>query len=114
MKFQAVTALAAFAAGVVADKITYDGWKVFSVETGTDNKAILANLELLNTVIEDDHGDADKLLVAVAPEDLDAFAKLGYESVLVEEDLGADLAEESNFKEYSRVSTYFTAVPSRE
>lgn len=106
MRFNAVSAIVALAAGVVAEKVSYDGWKVFSVDTGTDNTAILARLELLNTVIESDHGDEDKLLVAVAPEDLEAFAKLGYETAVVEEDLGADLAAEADYKAYARVSTY--------
>lgn len=105
MRFQASTvAVAALIAGAVAETVSYDGWKVFRVDTPEDDSGVIAELERLNTVVEDDHGAPGKLQVAVAPEDLDAFVNLGYESIVLEEDLGADIASEQKYAKYARVS----------
>lgn len=105
MKFQASSiAVAALAVGAVAERVSYDGWKVFRIETPEDDAGVIAELELLNTVVEDDHGAPGQLQVAVAPEDVDAFVNLGYETIVLEEDLGADIEAEQAFGTYARVS----------
>ena len=108
MRFQASSVAAAVVSALVAhaaaESVSYDGWKVFRVDTPEDDSGVIAELGRLNTVVEDDHGAPGKLQVAVAPESLDAFVNLGYESIVLEEDLGADIASEQDFATYARVS----------
>lgn len=94
-------AFVAFALGLqaVTAKVSYEGYKVFHIET-TDYEATesaLSSLEYVSLNCESDH---KTLEVAVAPESLEAFEKLGLNAELTVGDLGAEIAVEGELKPY--------------
>lgn len=98
MKSSGVLALALPA--IAAAKISYDGYKVFQIDSHNDYEGVLASLKGLKTVdlsCADDHNHID---IAVAPEDLEAFAALGLDTVATVEDLGTEFAREQISKPY--------------
>ncbi|KAK0386020.1 hypothetical protein NLU13_5857 [Sarocladium strictum] len=92
-------AFVAFALGLqaVTAKVSYEGYKVFHIET-TDYEATesaLSSLEYVSLNCESDH---KTLEVAVAPESLEAFEELGLNAELTVGDLGAEIAVEGELK----------------
>lgn len=86
-------------------KVSYDGYKAFSIEAGDDYDAvgsILADLNFVSLSCESNHLTYE---VAIAPESLAAFEALDLNSTLVSEDLGTEFAAEGEFEDYTRKST---------
>lgn len=93
-------------------KVSYDGYKTFQILAHDDYDGVneaLKDLNVVSMTCEDDHEHLD---VAVAPEDLEAFKKLGLDIKLLNDDLGAELAKEE-FKPYvsTRLTTRDDEVP---
>ncbi|KFA59964.1 hypothetical protein S40285_08014 [Stachybotrys chlorohalonatus IBT 40285] len=97
---------------LAAAAVTYDGYKVFHVDSHNDYDAVLAQLEGLNTVdlsCADDHNHLD---IAVAPQDVAAFEELGLDFSVSIEDLGVDLSrEQESVKPYVRTVKRSDAAP---
>ncbi|KAI9172626.1 Metallocarboxypeptidase A-like protein [Paramyrothecium foliicola] len=92
MKTSGVLALALPA--LAAAKVSYEGYKVFQIDSHDKYDAVLDSLKGLKTVelsCTDDHNHID---LAVAPEDLEAFEALGLDTTATIEDLGVELALE--------------------
>lgn len=84
---------------VVAAKVSYEGYKVYHVETSDyeATQSALSDIEYVSLNCESDH---KTLEVAVAPESLKAFEELGLDAKLTVEDLGVDIAAEGGVKPY--------------
>lgn len=93
----AVTALALLVATVAAadeeERVSYDGYQVFRIDTHGESEQIHELIEGLRAV-EVSCGESDHFELAVAPQDVEAFQALGLDASLLSEDLGIDLAEE--------------------
>ncbi|CRK40565.1 hypothetical protein BN1708_008281, partial [Verticillium longisporum] len=102
MKFQTTLGLlAALATSVIAEeKVHYDGYKVFRIEAHDDVADIHKQLEGLTTTSVGCGGETDHVEIAIAPEDLEAFAALGLDAKVINEDLGEALAEEGPVSEF--------------
>ena len=97
MKFTAALLLAplALASAVPKErKVSYDGYKAVRIATHHNATAIKDALASLHTVPFNFNND-DHLDVAIAPEDLKTFEKLGLDTITIHEDLGKDIAEEA-------------------
>ncbi|KAG9256786.1 carboxypeptidase A4 [Emericellopsis atlantica] len=92
---------AALALGLqaVAAKVSYDGYKVFHIET-SDFEATQAKLSGIEYVSLDCESDHKSLEVAVSPQDLKAFEALGLDVEVSIEDMGAEIAKEGEMKPY--------------
>ncbi|KAH6884566.1 zinc carboxypeptidase [Thelonectria olida] len=97
--FTAVVALAA-----AEQRVSYDGYKAFSISTGGDGDAVRDKISDLEFVALTVHDVDDHFDVAIAPDDLEKFEALGLESTIISEDLGAEFAEESVFEDYEGAS----------
>lgn len=113
MKFLAGVAAAA-ALPLASARVSYDGYKVFRVDTHADAASVesqIANLRLVNF----NPGTTDHLDIAVSSEDLAAFDALGLDAKVIHEDLGADIASEGELKPYvSRNNESCTELPGEE
>ena len=78
-------------------KVDYNGFKVLRVSSTEDVKAQIENLaaHVLNP------GKSAQLDVVVSPENVDALTALVAESQVLNEDVGAALAEEGEMKAYA-------------
>ncbi|KAK7429853.1 hypothetical protein QQZ08_003698 [Neonectria magnoliae] len=86
---------------VVAAKVSYDGFKAFSIEAGDAHEAlegILADLNFVSLSCESNH---QTLEVAIPPESLEAFEALDLNATVISEDLGAEFAAEGEFEPYN-------------
>ncbi|KAH7014801.1 hypothetical protein EDB80DRAFT_604918 [Ilyonectria destructans] len=86
---------------LTAAKVSYDGYKAFSIEAGDDYDAvgsILADLNFVSLSCESNHLTYE---VAIAPESLAAFEALDLNSTVVSEDLGTEFAAEGEFEDYT-------------
>lgn len=83
----------------VTAKVSYDGYKVYHIDTADyeATQSALSGLEYVSLDCESNHESLD---VAVAPESLEAFAALGLEATLTTADLGVELATEGELKAY--------------
>ncbi|KFA70753.1 hypothetical protein S40288_09227 [Stachybotrys chartarum IBT 40288] len=97
---------------LAAAAVSYDGYKVFHVDSHNDYDAVLAQLEGLKTVdlsCADDHNHLD---IAVAPQDVAAFEELGLDFTVSIQDLGVDLSREQEaVKPYVRTVKRSDAAP---
>jgi zinc carboxypeptidase len=86
--------LSLVASVAVADRVSYDGFKVFRL-TPTPNLDVPA-LEAVLQAIEYDqwNKDTNDLTIAVAPDQVPGFLSLGLEATVMHEDLGQSIAEE--------------------
>ncbi|KAH7160503.1 hypothetical protein B0J13DRAFT_494150 [Dactylonectria estremocensis] len=85
---------------LAAAKVSYDGYKAFSIEAGDDYEAvgnILADLKFVSLSCESAHETFD---VAIAPESLAAFEALDLNTTIISEDLGAEFAAEGELEDY--------------
>ncbi|KAF4468470.1 Metallocarboxypeptidase A [Fusarium albosuccineum] len=85
---------------LVAAKVSYDGYKAFSIDTGDSHEDVsraLADLKFVSLNCESNH---KTLEVAIAPESLDAFEALDLKTTLISKDLGAEFAVEGEFEDY--------------
>lgn len=98
VRMKAFLALAIGLQAVTA-KVSYDGYKVYHIETSDyeATESALSSLEYVSLNCESDH---KTLEVAVAPESLDAFKKLGLNAELTISDLGTEIATEGDLKPY--------------
>ncbi|KAF3933746.1 hypothetical protein ABW19_dt0206783 [Dactylella cylindrospora] len=99
MKFLALFSLIAplAAAAVVGDKpVSYDGYKVFRIDTHGEGDQVEKLLKGLKAVPYSCNAH-EHLEVAVAPEDVPKFEKLGFDFDLLLEDLGKAIKEEGGF-----------------
>lgn len=93
--FSAVLALA-----TTEQRVSYDGYKAFSIATADDGQSIRDKLSDLEFVALSVHEVDNHFDVAIAPDSLLEFEALGLESTVISEDLGAEFAEESAFEDY--------------
>lgn len=98
MKFLSALALLA---PLAAAKVSYDGYKAFSIETGKSHDAVETALKDLNFVSLACESNHKTLEVAIAPESLEAFEALNLNVTVISEDLGADFAAEGEFEPYN-------------
>lgn len=104
MKFLAGLALVlplASAAAVtpLEKKISYDGFKAFRISTHNDAASIkkkIANIAAIPFNLD----NSEHLDVAIPAGDVSKFEKLGLETSVLHEDLGATIAEEGKFTPY--------------
>ncbi|KAM5356764.1 hypothetical protein ACJ41O_003410 [Fusarium nematophilum] len=85
---------------LAAAKVSYDGYKAFSIDAGEDHDAvdrILADLNVVSLSCESNHKTIE---VAIAPDSLAAFEALDLNTTLISEDLGAEFAAEGELEPY--------------
>ncbi|KAF6820090.1 Metallocarboxypeptidase A-like protein-like protein 1 [Colletotrichum plurivorum] len=80
-------------------KITYDGFKAFRIATHNDPATVKQRIAGI-AVIPFNLDNSEHLDVAVPAGDISKFEKLGLETTVLHEDLGADIAEEGAFEPY--------------
>ncbi|KAK0645397.1 hypothetical protein B0T16DRAFT_457435 [Cercophora newfieldiana] len=91
-------------------KITYDGYKAFRIHTGENEALVKELVESLPEAIKFNMDTAEHLDLVVPPKELKAFEALNLDSVVIYEDLGADIRAEGDFATYE--TTAARAVPS--
>ncbi|KAM0334551.1 hypothetical protein ACHAQA_001581 [Verticillium albo-atrum] len=84
--------------------VSYDGFKVFHVDTHQDDAAIADKIAEFR-LVDFDEGSPEGLDLAIAPEHIEAFEALGLDTVVVHEDLGADLLREGKLTSYTGKET---------
>lgn len=97
-------ALASAAAVAKPEKVSYDGYKVFRVAVGTQVAKINDVVSSLGLTTWKGAPRAGAFAdIVVPPTKIDAFADkiAGLTAVTMHEDLGASIAEESNFHTYA-------------
>ncbi|KAF4448352.1 hypothetical protein F53441_8227 [Fusarium austroafricanum] len=90
-------------------KVSYDGWKMFSIAKGPSHKEItnlLKDIDYVSMSCGQSHESFD---VAIPPEKVDAFKSLRLKTTLVSDDMGADIAEEGAFQPYQPMSKVASA-----
>ncbi|KAF9873081.1 zinc carboxypeptidase a [Colletotrichum karsti] len=93
-------------------RITYDGFKAFRIATHNDPASIKAKIANI-AAIPFNLDNSEHLDVAIPAEDVSKFEKLGLETQILHEDLGADIAEEGVFAPYeSNGDAIIQALPS--
>ncbi|ROT36080.1 carboxypeptidase B [Sodiomyces alkalinus F11] len=83
--------------------VSYDGYRVYRVDTHADVATVesqIRNLRLVNF----SPGTIDHLDLAVSPEDISAFDALGLDAAVVHEDLGKDILSEGPLRPYLRTT----------
>ncbi|EEY22980.1 carboxypeptidase A4 [Verticillium alfalfae VaMs.102] len=96
---------------LAAAKVSYDGFKAFSIDSHDNFDAVEASLAGLNYVSLSCQDDHDHLDVAIAPEDLAAFEALNLDAKVTFEDFGAELAAEGEFESYTVSRDLHAAFP---
>ncbi|KAK0627919.1 hypothetical protein B0T14DRAFT_513544 [Immersiella caudata] len=91
-------------------KITYDGYKAFRIHTGENEALVKSKVATLKETINFNMDTAEHLDVVVPPKEVEAFVALGLDSVVIHEDLGADIRAEGDFAPYESAAS--AAVPS--
>ncbi|KAM0279366.1 hypothetical protein ACHAQH_004631 [Verticillium albo-atrum] len=81
-------------------KVSYDGYKVFEIDAPQGVDAVVDKIANIN-FIDVDEGSPDSYSVAVAPESVKDFEALGLKSVVVHEDLGADILLEGELQPHA-------------
>lgn len=82
-------------------RVSYDGYRVYRVNTHHDVASVesqLAHLRLVNF----NPGTTDHIDLAVSPEDIDAFDALGLDAAVVHQNLGKDIDSEGPLRPYVR------------
>ncbi|KAH7136231.1 hypothetical protein EDB81DRAFT_901939 [Dactylonectria macrodidyma] len=87
---------------IAAAKVSYDGYKAFSIEAGDDYAAVANILSDLNFVSLSCESSHETFEVAIAPESLAAFEALDLKTTVISEDLGAEFAAEGELEDYER------------
>jgi hypothetical protein len=85
------------------EAVSYDGYKVFHIDTNGDADAVLSALSAIPhdqwNLDTSDHVD-----ISVAGGDVDAFKALGLSYSVMHEDLGKEIAAEGDFGDYESIS----------
>ncbi|KAH7127416.1 zinc carboxypeptidase A [Dactylonectria macrodidyma] len=101
MRLALVAGISAILASATAEqRVSYDGYKAYSIATGDDGQEIRDKLSDLDFVALTVHEIDNHFDVAIAPDSVLEFEALGLETQLISEDLGAEFAEESAFEDY--------------
>merc|ERR1712000_57173 len=85
---------------IVAAKVSYNGYKAFHIDAPEDFdhvEAQLQDIDYVSMACESNHKGFD---IAVSPDSLAAFEKLGLKVDVLNEDLGADMALEGSLTPY--------------
>jgi hypothetical protein len=85
---------------LVAAKVSYDGWKAFSITARPSDKDISSLLKGIDHVSLSCGQNHDVFEVAIPPAKLDAFKRLGLKTTVVSDNLGAEIAQEGSFGLY--------------
>lgn len=92
---KALSFLSLFASLAVAERVSYDGHKVFRIYP-TRGLSISAISDVLQNIEHDEwNKDASDIVVSIAPDQLPAFEALGLRASVMHEDLGRSIADES-------------------
>ena len=95
--------LGSLAASVVSAKASYDGYRAYRIVTYENVEAIQEQIKSFTTVPI--NSELSKSVdIAVAPQDVEAFEALDLDVEVIHEDLGMDIAEESEFTTFERMS----------
>ncbi|KAF5025088.1 hypothetical protein F66182_2857 [Fusarium sp. NRRL 66182] len=89
-----------FLVSFAAAKVTYNGWKTFSIQSGHSYEAVEKRLKEINHVSLSCGHNRHAIEVAVPPENLHDFQALDLNATLTSHDLGADIAKEGTFESY--------------
>jgi len=95
-----VFTLLGLALPIVAAKVSYNGYKAFHIDAPEDFdhvEAQLQDIDYVSMACESNHKGFD---IAVSPDSLAAFEKLGLKVDVLNEDLGADMALEGSLTPY--------------
>jgi hypothetical protein len=93
----------------VTAKVSYEGYKVYHIET-TDYEATELALSSLDYVSLNCESNHKTLEVAVAPDSLEAFEKLGLNAELTVADLGVEIAAEGELKPYEGMQWFMSST----
>lgn len=86
------------------EAVSYDGYKVFRVATGSDLAAVEEKLAPFS--VEPWNRDTSQHMdIALRPDQIEEFEALGLDVTVMHQDLGADIASESLVDEPSQLST---------
>ncbi|KAF5539754.1 carboxypeptidase [Fusarium phyllophilum] len=94
------TIYAGFLLPIVAAKVSYDGWKAFSITARPSDKdipSLLKGIDHVSLSCGQNHGVFE---VAIPPGKLDAFKRLGLKTAVVSDNMGAEIAKEGSFGLY--------------
>ncbi|KAK4164634.1 hypothetical protein QBC43DRAFT_236553 [Cladorrhinum sp. PSN259] len=80
-------------------KNTYAGYKTYSISTHHNPDAVKAKISKFAAIPFNFDND-EHLDVAIPPEEVAAFEALGFDTKILNEDLGADIAKEGKFAPY--------------
>ncbi|KAM5356717.1 hypothetical protein ACJ41O_003363 [Fusarium nematophilum] len=95
---------------VAAQRVSYDGYKAFSISVSDNLDQIKDKLSSLDVVsLECEEGHPEHFDVAVSPDSLSDFEALNLEASVLSEDLGADFAVEGAFEDYPETETILEA-----
>ena len=93
-------------------KVSYNGYKAYRVSTGSLAQIVKDKIAAFSTV-QFNFGTSEHLDVAIAPGDVAAFEALNFNTTIMSEDLGAEIATEGQFGVYEKsVIDNAKAVPS--
>jgi carboxypeptidase A4 len=90
---------------IVAAKMSYDGWKAFSITARPSDKSIPDLLKDIDHVSLSCGQNHDVFEIAIPPRKLDAFKRLGLKTTVVSDDMGAEIAQEGSFGIYQGQTT---------
>ncbi|KAM5522108.1 zinc carboxypeptidase a [Fusarium oxysporum f. sp. phaseoli] len=85
---------------MIKSKVSYDGWKAFSITARPSDKDILSLLKSIDHVSLSCGQNHDVFEVAIPPGKLDAFKRLGLKTAVVSDNMGAEIAQEGSFGLY--------------
>ncbi|KAM0084756.1 hypothetical protein ACKRZS_003043 [Fusarium odoratissimum] len=91
---------------IVAAKVSYDGWKAFSITARPSDKDILSLLKSIDHVSLSCGQNHDVFEVAIPPGQLDAFKRLGLKTAVVSDNMGAEIAQEGSFGLYQATAKH--------
>ncbi|RSL55708.1 hypothetical protein CEP54_009232 [Fusarium duplospermum] len=88
---------------VVAERVSYDGYKAFRITAGENIEQIRDQLSTFDFVsLGCEEGHSDHLDIAIPPRNISEFEALGLQATVISDDLGADFAIEGAFEPYIR------------
>lgn len=96
----AVAAALGLALPLAAAKVSYAGYQAFHIDTPDNHDAVAEALRDLGYVSMSCESNRKGFDIAIAPESLSAFKKLGLDATVVNDDLGADIEAEGAFVPY--------------
>ncbi|KAM0429803.1 hypothetical protein ACHAPT_006409 [Fusarium lateritium] len=93
---------------IVAERVSYDGYKAFSIAAGDNLEQIRDQISSFGYVsLGCKEGHSDHLNIAIPPDSISDFEALGLQATVISDDLGDDFAVESVFEPYIKKSASF-------